>query len=63
MMHFLTKGDETLAATGEFLGAHIDMTIRRMSPFAPHIAENMDRMLAEHLALDWAAPVCGVFQV
>src|SRR6185436_5899063 len=42
-MHFMTKGDgHILAATCEFLGDHVDLTTRRTSPFAPHIAEKID---------------------
>jgi len=64
VVHFMTKGDEqTLAATGEFLAAHIDMQARRMSSFAPHIAENLDRILAEHSQLDWSPPLSGAIQV
>jgi acyl-CoA thioester hydrolase len=64
IMHFMSKTEgHVLAATGEFLGAHIDMQSRRTSPFAPHIAENIDRLLAEHRALDWDAPVCGALHV
>src|SRR6185436_12071704 len=40
VIHFMTKGDDQiLAATGEFLAAHIDMATRRTSPFALHVAE------------------------
>lgn len=64
LMHFMTKGDKpVLAATGEFLGAHIDMSIRRTSPFAPQIAENLDRLIAEHAALTWDAPTSGSMHV
>ena len=64
VIHFMTKGDEqTLAATGEFLAAHIDMHARRMSPFAPHIAENLDRILTDHSQLDWSPPLSGEIQV
>lgn len=64
IMHFMTKGDEPrLAATCELLGAHIDMTIRRTCPFTPHIAENLDRMIDEHSALGWDAPVSGAMRV
>jgi len=63
VMNFMTKENHVLAATGEFLGAHIDMKTRRTAPFAPHIAENLDRLIAEHSALGWDAPVCGAMQV
>ena len=64
VMHFMTKGDDhVLAATGEFLAAHIDMSTRRTSPFAPHIAQNLDRLIAQHSALDWDAPISGAIKV
>lgn len=63
VMSFMTKRDGQLAATGEFLAAHIDMQTRRTSSFAPHIALNLDRLLAEHAALGWEAPVSGAIQV
>jgi acyl-CoA thioester hydrolase len=64
LLHFMTKGpgeSGVLAATNELLGAHIDMTIRRTSPFPPTIAEAIDRLAAEHAALGWAPPVSGAF--
>ena len=64
IMHFMTKDDgHVLASTAEFLGAHIDMMTRRTAPFAPHIADNLDRLLAEHSTLGWDAPVCGALHV
>ena len=65
VIHFMSKGDkeQTLAATGEFLAAHIDMNTRRMSPFAPHIAEQLDRIIAEHALLDWQPMLSGAIHV
>jgi acyl-CoA thioester hydrolase len=64
VMHFMTKTQgQVLAATGEILGAHIDMMSRRTAPFAAHIAAALDRLIAEHAALDWRAPVCGALHV
>lgn len=64
VMHFMTKGDESvLAATCEFLGAHIDMSTRRTAPFAAPIAENLDRLIAEHSALGWEAPISGAMRL
>jgi acyl-CoA thioesterase FadM len=64
VMHFMVKKDgHVLAATGEFLGAHIDMHVRRTSAFKPQVAEAIDRMVAEHGALSWDAPVCGSLHV
>jgi acyl-CoA thioester hydrolase len=60
VMHFMTKGEpEVLASTNEFLAAHINMKIRRTSPFPPITAAAIDRLVAEHAALDWKAPVSG----
>lgn len=60
VMHFMVKKEgQVLAATGEFLGAHIDMRVRRTSPFLSDVAVAIDRMAAEHSALGWDAPVCG----
>ena len=64
VMHFMIKGDDhVLAATGEFLAAHIDMRTRRTSPFAPPVSENLDRLIAQHAALDWDPPLSGAIQV
>ena len=64
VIHFMTKGPEDLlAATCEFLAAHIDMRTRRTSPFAAQIAQNIDRLIAEQSRLDWDPPVSGAMQV
>lgn len=62
-MHFMineTKGK--LAATMEGLGSHADLTIRRTSPYPPHIAAKIDVILDEQRKLDWDAPICGVIK-
>lgn len=52
----MTKGEEPLlAVTCEFLCAHIDMNTRRTSPFAPQLAEKINRLIAEHSPLRWGA--------
>ena len=64
LVHFMTKEPQhVLAATGEFLAAHIDMNTRRTSPFHRQIAQNLDRLIAEHSALGWDAPLSGAIQV
>ena len=64
MLHYMTKDSgHVLAATCEFLGAHIDMHTRRTSPLRPEIAAHFDRLLAEHAALGWEAQVSGSMQV
>jgi len=62
-MHFMAiEDDNRIAATGEFVGAHIDMKVRRTSPIPPVIAESFDALLAEHESLDWDPPLCGIMQ-
>lgn len=59
-MHFLTIDErDALSATGEIVSAHVDMNIRRQSPFPDSIAAKFDELLVKHQALAWAAPVCG----
>lgn len=63
LMSFMVKEDgSVLAATSEFVAAHIDMRVRRSSPFPPHVADAIDELAAAHAALGWAAPVCGVMK-
>jgi acyl-CoA thioesterase FadM len=51
-IHLMSKGDKgVLAATGEFIGAHVDMNIRRTSPLPDDIAAIIDRLAAEHAAV------------
>src|SRR5262249_55790113 len=59
-MHFLILDEgNVLATTQEAVGTHVDMTVRRSSPLPAGIAAAFDRLLAEHAALDWTAPLCG----
>jgi acyl-CoA thioester hydrolase len=62
-LHFLVHADGRIAATGESVGAHIDMRTRRTSPFPAAVAMAIDQLLAEHEHLGWTAPVCGVMRV
>ena len=61
LIHFLTidNAGDLLSATGEMLSAHVDMTVRRQSPFPEAIAATCDKSLTEHRTLSWSAPVCG----
>lgn len=63
-MHFLTIDDRdgVLSATGEITSAHVDMNIRRQSPFPESIAAAFDELLTAHRALAWEAPVCGTMR-
>ena len=59
-MHFLMRDEgNVLSATGEMVGTHVDMRIRRSSPFPEVITTLYDALLAEHNQLGWQAPVCG----
>jgi len=59
-IHFMTIDElDTLAATAEVVSTHVDMRVRRSSPFAPEIAAAIDRLIAEHQKLAWDAPTCG----
>ncbi|MCP4424396.1 MAG: thioesterase [Chloroflexi bacterium] len=62
-MHFMVNETTSkLAATMEVLGSHADTIMRRTSPFPPHLAAQLDAILAENGRLDWDAPVCGVIR-
>jgi acyl-CoA thioester hydrolase len=64
LMHFMSKAEnDVLAATGEFLAAHMDMTERRSADFPAAIAANIDRLIAEHAQLDWQPSLSGAIQV
>ncbi len=60
LIHYMIKDSgDNLASTSEVLLTHIDMRIRRSSPFSAEITENIDRLLTEHNALHWSAPLAG----
>jgi acyl-CoA thioester hydrolase len=62
-MHFLMIDEQdVLSATGEIVSAHVDMSIRRQSPFPESIAAAFDKLLDEHRKLTWDAPVCGTMR-
>jgi hypothetical protein len=50
------------AATQEHIGAHIDMTIRRMSPFPADIARRFDQLVAQQNEIGWDPPMCGAMK-
>jgi acyl-CoA thioester hydrolase len=63
-MHFLSIDDQedALSSIGEIVSAHVNLNVRRQSPFPESIAEKYDKLLAEHQALSWEAPVCGTMR-
>jgi acyl-CoA thioester hydrolase len=63
-LHFMSNDDtQKLASTSEVIGTHVDLRIRRSAPFPPNVAAAFDRLIAEHAALPWPAPVCGAMLV
>ena len=62
MQFMVNESQGKLACTIEVLNSHIDMSIRRTSPYPPHIAAQLDVLLAEHQQLTWDAPVCGAIK-
>jgi acyl-CoA thioesterase FadM len=64
LVHFMIIDElDVLAAIAECVHTHVDMTVRRSSPMPPTITDAIDRLLAEHTKLTWAAPVCGTMKV
>lgn len=60
-IHFMVNRDkDDVSATFESVGAYIDLTKRRMAALPPDIAERADKVIAEHRALDWEAPLSGI---
>lgn len=62
-LHFVVNEDDNvIAATGEFVGAHIDMNHRRMAPIPEHIAKQWDQLIEEHNRLGWTPPLSGMMR-
>ncbi len=61
LMHFMAS-QGNLCATKEFVGAHMDMTVRRMSPMADQVGEQLDQFIQVHNRLTWPAPLCGTIR-
>lgn len=53
---------DELSNTFEFVSTHADLELRRSAPFPDDLAARLDRLIADHAALDWEAPVCGVMR-
>jgi acyl-CoA thioester hydrolase len=61
LLHFMfNEGRQVLAATHEEVMAHIDLTLRQMTPYPDPLSKRLDEALAVHQALKWEPPVCGV---
>lgn len=63
-LHFMSIDERhgALSATGEIVSAHVDLSVRRQSPFPPPLADAFDRLVEQHAALSWPAPVCGTMR-
>ena len=53
LFHTLTKANGSVAATIETLLVHVDLTTRRASDPAPHVAENISARVAADAHLPW----------
>jgi acyl-CoA thioester hydrolase len=63
LMHFMNKDRAgKLAATAEFVSTHIDMTVRRTSPWPAEIARTLDQLVETHSRLGWEAPISGALR-
>lgn len=62
MLFMVNESTDRLSATLEALGAHADMISRRITPYPPRIARQIDAILFEQNQLSWDAPVCGVIR-
>jgi acyl-CoA thioester hydrolase len=60
LMFMVNETRGTLASVFECVNSFADLSVRRTAPFPPEIAARMDEKLAQHTALSWDAPVCGV---
>jgi acyl-CoA thioester hydrolase len=62
-IHFVVNEDDgVIAATGEFVGAYIDMRERRMAVIPEPIAAAYDRLIEEHNRVGWDPPLCGIMK-
>jgi hypothetical protein len=60
-MHFMLNHTTGLvSACVEGITMHIDMRIRRGSPFPEPIGAAIDDWTERHQLLPWAAPLCGI---
>jgi acyl-CoA thioester hydrolase len=62
MLFMVNETRGVLSSIMEIMNSYADLSVRRTAPYPENIAGQIDRMLAEHTALDWDAPVCGAMQ-
>lgn len=62
MLFMVNETRGVLSAIMEIMNSYADLNVRRTAPYPEAITTRIDAMLAEHTALPWDAPVCGVMQ-
>ena len=60
LMFMVNETRGTLASTFECVNSFADLTERRTAPYPEAVSQCIDSLLAEHTALDWEPPICGV---
>lgn len=60
LLFMVNETRDKLAAIFECVNSFADLTQRRTAPYPDAIAARIDAVIAQHAALDWDAPVCGV---
>jgi acyl-CoA thioester hydrolase len=59
MLFMVNETRGTLASIFECVNSFADLSVRHTAPYPEEIVAKIDAILAQHQALDWAAPVCG----
>jgi acyl-CoA thioester hydrolase len=62
MQFLVIDGSNKLSATGELVSAHVDLGIRRQTPWPEELTAKLDPIVAAHAGLTWPAPVCGTMR-
>jgi acyl-CoA thioester hydrolase len=62
LMFMVNETRQSLASIFECVNSFADLKVRRTAPFPAEIAAKIDEFFAQHEALDWEAPICGVMK-
>lgn len=60
VMFIVNETRDNLASTLEYVTTGADLEHRRTAPFPGEIGARLDALIAEHRALSWPSPLCGV---
>lgn len=63
MYFILNDSRDQLACTIEYVTAGVDLQSRRTMAFPHELYQGMQKVLQQHQALKWPAPVCGAMGV